>query len=66
MTARQPQQDESRELITMKQARELTGNCLSLRTLGRMAERGEFKAAKVGRRWIINRESFLKTLEDAL
>ena len=39
---------------------------LSKRTYGRLCERGTIKAVKVGRRWLISRESLMALLEPAL
>lgn len=64
MTTKQDPTATAPEIMTMAEAHELSR--LSLRTLGRMAERGEFRAVRVGRRWLINRESFLAMLAGVL
>lgn len=55
---------EERELITIAEARRIAP--LSARTYGRMCENGKLKAARVGRRWFINRASLMALLEPAL
>ena len=55
---------QDKALMTVTEASELT--TLSKRTIGRMCERGDIKAVKVGRRWLIGRASLISLLEPAL
>ena len=51
-------------LITISEACKLVP--LSKRTIGRMCERGDLKAVRVGRRWLIGRASLMALIEPAL
>lgn len=51
-------------LMTVAEAREVSR--LSERTIGRMCARGDLKAVKVGRRWLIGRASLMALLAPAL
>lgn len=55
---------EERELITITEAQQIAP--LSKRTYGRMCERGDVKAVKVGKRWLIGRASLMALLGPAL
>lgn len=55
---------EERELITIAEAQKIAP--LSKRTYGRMCERGDVKAVKVGKRWLIGRASLMALLGPAL
>lgn len=55
---------EGRELITITEAQRIAP--LSKRTYGRMCERGDVKAVKVGKRWLIGRASLMALLGPAL
>ena len=47
--------------ITPQEAAQLVGVCE--RTIRRACERGELPAARIGRRWRINREKFIRRFD---
>jgi excisionase family DNA binding protein len=61
-----PAEKENQDKPLMSIAEGSKFTTLSKRTLGRMCARGDIRAVKVGRRWLISRESLMALLEPAL
>lgn len=49
-------------LISIKQAREMMGNVVSLRTVYRLAEAGRLRVGRVGKRMLVDDESVKELL----
>lgn len=64
MATKDVTQAKERELIKISEAQMIAP--LSARTYGRMCERGDVKAVKVGKRWLISRASLMALLGPAL